>query len=85
MWRSLSWTADHRSVGCGGQSRESENGLCLTGTSNGCPKAYNDVGVEGLFALVPSGAFQVALAAAFLVPSISEPFAMAAGVGFATR
>ncbi|HYY51233.1 MAG TPA: hypothetical protein VE755_00105 [Myxococcales bacterium] len=60
-------------------------GLCLTGTSNGCPKAYNDVGVEGLFALVPSGAFQVALAAAFLVPSISEPFAMAAGVGFATR
>ncbi len=60
-------------------------GLCLSGTSNGCPKVYNDVGLQGLFSLVPSGPFQAALAAGIVLPSITDPFTAAAVVGFDTR
>ncbi|HXN54882.1 MAG TPA: hypothetical protein VN874_01340 [Myxococcales bacterium] len=62
-----------------------QTGLCLGGTSNGCAKVYNDVGLQGLFSLVPSGIFQAALAAGAVLPSITEPFLAAARVGFDTR
>ena len=29
-------------------------GFCLSGPTNGCPKLYNDVGLEGLIAIMPS-------------------------------
>ena len=60
-------------------------GLCLTGTSNGCDKVYNDVGLQGLFAVVPSGPVQMALAAGLQFVSLSDPFAVAAVVGFDSR
>lgn len=60
-------------------------GLCLGGSSNGCAKVYNDIGLEGLFSLAPSGPFQAALAAGVLLPSITDPFTAAAVVGFDTR
>jgi len=62
-----------------------QTGLCLTGTSNGCPKVYNDIGVEGLFSVVPSGELQLAVAAGLAAISLSDPFAVAAEVGFASR
>lgn len=62
-----------------------ETGLCLTGTSNGCAKVYNDVGLEGLFSVVPRGPFQVALAAGLQLVSLSDPFAVAGVVGFDSR
>jgi hypothetical protein len=62
-----------------------QTGLCVSGTSNGCAKVYNDVGLEGLFSLVPSGTFQAALSAGVVLPSITEPFLAAARVGFDSR
>jgi hypothetical protein len=60
-------------------------GLCLTGTSNGCAKVYNDIGLEGLFSIAPTGPFQVALAAGLQFVSLSDPFAVAGVVGFDSR
>ncbi|GAC1596203.1 MAG: hypothetical protein NVS4B10_05080 [Myxococcales bacterium] len=60
-------------------------GLCLSGTSNGCPKVYNDIGFQGLFALAPSGPLQAALVAGLIFPSLADPFAAAALVGLDTR
>jgi hypothetical protein len=60
-------------------------GLCVTGTSNGCDKVYNDVGFEGLFSVVPGGPAQMALAAGLQFVSLSDPFAVAAVVGFDSR
>jgi hypothetical protein len=60
-------------------------GFCLGGTPNGCAKLYNDVGLEGLFAVVPFGPLQAALAAGVELPSIADPFAASAVVGFDSR
>lgn len=49
-----------------------ERGLCLTGTSNGCDKVYDDVGFEARFLVAPRGAFQAALIAGYLIHGISD-------------
>lgn len=60
-------------------------GLCLSGTSNGCAKVYNDIGFAGTFAIAPRGAFQTAFVAGLDFLSISDPFAAAAVIGLDTR
>lgn len=60
-------------------------GFCLSGTTNGCPKLYNDVGMEGLIAIMPSGRLQAALAVGTELLSISDPFVASAVVGFDSR
>lgn len=60
-------------------------GFCLSGPTNGCPKLYNDVGLEGLIAIMPSGRLQAALAAGMELPSISDPFVASAVLGFDSR
>jgi hypothetical protein len=37
----------------------SPNSLCITGTSNGCPKVYNNLGIDALALLLP-GPFEIA-------------------------
>jgi hypothetical protein len=61
------------------------NGLCLTGTSNGCPKVYNDVGLQGVYSISPRGDLQAALIAGVQLPSLSDPFVSAVVVGFDSR
>ena len=60
-------------------------GFCLSGATNGCPKLYNDVGLEGLIAIMPSGRLQAALAVGTELLSISDPFVASAVVGFDSR
>jgi hypothetical protein len=60
-------------------------GLCLSGTSNGCAKVYNDIGFAGTFAIAPRGAVQTAFVAGLDFFSISDPFGAAAVIGLDTR
>jgi len=62
-----------------------DTGVCLSGTSNGCPKVYNDIGLQGFFAMAPRGAFQSALVVGVQAASLTDPFAAAAVVGFDSR
>lgn len=52
-------------------------GLCVTGTSNGCPDVYNDFGLDSVFSLVRSREFNVALGLALDVFHITDPTTIA--------
>jgi hypothetical protein len=56
-------------------------GLCLAGDTNGCPKVYNDVGVEGAYNLMPVGPFNIAAQAALEVLAFSPDSFMGIRVG----
>jgi len=62
-----------------------DTGICLSGTSNGCPKVYNDIGLQGFLSMSPRGAFQSALVVGVQAASLRDPFAAAAVVGFDSR
>jgi hypothetical protein len=47
-------------------------GLCLTGTSNGCPKVYNNVGFDFMYGLL-FGDFHLSLHSSLFVLPISDP------------
>jgi hypothetical protein len=53
-------------------------GLCVTGASNGCPDVYNDVGIDSVFSLVRSQAFDVALGLGLDMFRITDPTTLAA-------
>jgi len=58
-------------------------GICLTGVDGGCLSTYNDLGIEGQFALMHGGSFQVQLHGGLLMPALSKPkfiMGMTAGV-----
>jgi hypothetical protein len=59
-------------------------GICLSGTDNGCAKAYNDVGVEALYSLMSQGNFQVAGRGGLQAVAI-DPFAMGLNIGVRGR
>jgi hypothetical protein len=47
-------------------------GLCLTGTTNGCPKVYNNVGVDLMYGLL-FGDFHLSLHSSLYLLPISDP------------
>ena len=47
-------------------------GLCLTGTNNGCPKVYNNVGFDFMYGLL-YGDFHLSLHSSLFVLPISNP------------
>jgi len=47
-------------------------GLCLTGTSNGCPKVYNNIGFDLMYGLL-YGDFHLSLHSSLFVLPISDP------------
>jgi len=55
-------------------------GLCLTGTTNGCPKVYNNVGVDLMFGLL-YGDFHLSLHSSLFVLPISEPTGVMWAIG----
>jgi len=48
-------------------------GLCLTGTDDGCPRAYNNVGAEGLYSVL-RGPFAIALNAGIHATNLDAGF-----------
>lgn len=57
-------------------------GLCITGTKNGCAKAYNDIGLRGTYSLIGrGGSFELAAWAQVDAVSISDPLKVRATVG----
>lgn len=61
----------------------SPSSLCITGTSKGCPKVYNNLGIDALALLVP-GPFEVAGHLRFNVDPI-DPFRVNLLVGFVSK
>ena len=55
----------------GWQSRPG-SGLCLTGTSDGCPKVYNNVGFDFMYGLL-YGDFHLSLHSSLFVLPVSDP------------
>ena len=62
-----------------------DTGMCLTGTDGGCPKAYNDVGVELQLSLMGRGSFQLAATGGASASSFTDPFVGGFNFGFLTR
>lgn len=60
-------------------------GICLTGADNGCAKAYNDVGIDALYALMGKGNLQVAGHGGLQMASLSDPFLMGINLGLLVR
>ncbi len=48
------------------------NGICLAGEDSGCPKTYNNFGIDALYGVMLGGSFQLALHGGFVAPSIDE-------------
>lgn len=60
-------------------------GVCVTGKSKGCPYAYDDVGLEALYALMHGGNFQLAARGGVLVPHIHDDLTAGVDVGLIAR
>jgi hypothetical protein len=57
-------------------------GLCVTGTSNGCAKAYNDLGLRGTYSILGRGSsFELAAWAQLQAATFSPDLVMQAYVG----
>jgi hypothetical protein len=59
-----------------------QTGICVAGDL--CGKAYNDLGLEALYALMRGGNFQVAARGGFVLPSL-DPFALGLAAGIRAR
>jgi hypothetical protein len=59
-----------------------QTGVCIT---DACAKAYNDVGIDALYALMRVGSFQVSARGGLLFPQFSPDFAGGLNVGIASR
>lgn len=59
-------------------------GLCLSGESNGCPKAYNNVGFDFMYGLLFGDVHLSAHSSLYLMP-ISDPTGLMWTVGFAGK
>ncbi len=57
------------------------DGLCLTGDSNGCPKVYNNVGLDSLYRFINTPALQLAAHAGVYLWQISDPLLTVLRVG----
>jgi hypothetical protein len=68
----------------GGSLIEGE-GLCLGGTSRGCPKAYNNVNVGGVYSIIKSSGVELAGLLAVEVRQFSPDALLAADVGVAVK
>jgi len=55
-------------------------GLCLSGSAHGCPKTYNDVGLEAIWRLRHEAGSDLAVAAALDASPISDPFTLSGEV-----
>jgi hypothetical protein len=62
-----------------------DTGICLTGSDGGCPKAYNDFGLEAQFSLMGRGSFQLAATGSLTFASLSDPNIAGLRFGFLTR
>jgi hypothetical protein len=74
----------HSGVGRTGLYGGVGEGLCLTGSTNGCPKVYNNLGIGGRYNLVRASGFALA-AAGGLFASTLDPFALALDLGVVGR
>jgi len=71
----------HSTVGETGFIQGAGDGLCFTGSSSGCPKFYNKVGVDGRYRLKKPLALDVGL----YINSISDPFFLDIKIGLDGR
>ena len=55
-------------------------GLCLTGPAHGCPKTYNDLGVDAIWRLRHESGSDLAVAASLDASPISDPFTLSGEV-----
>jgi len=59
-------------------------GLCLTGTSNGCPKVYNNVGLDFMYGLL-YGDFHLSLHSSLYLLPIASPTGVMWTIGLAGK
>ena len=59
-------------------------GLCLTGTANGCPKIYDNVGVDFMYGLF-YGDFHLSLHSSLFLLPISDPTGVMWAIGLAGK
>jgi len=59
-------------------------GLCLTGTANGCPRVYNNVGFDFMYGLL-YGDFHLSLHSSLFVVPISDPTGVMWTIGLAGK
>lgn len=59
-------------------------GVCISGTDNGCAKAYDDFGVDALYSVMHKGALQLAAHAGVGVAAI-DPYTMGLNLGALVR
>ena len=62
-----------------------DTGICLTGSAGGCPKTYDDVGVEIQFGLMGRGSLQLAATGGASASSFADPLVAGLDFGFLTR
>ncbi len=62
-----------------------DTGICLTGTTGGCAKPYNDVGIEAQYSLMGRGSFQLAATGGASAPSFSPDFVAGLNFGFLAK
>ncbi len=60
-------------------------GLCLSGSAHGCPKTYNDVGLDALWRLVHEAGSELAVGASLDASPISDPFTLSGEVRIVGR
>ena len=71
----------HSGVGATGFLDANGNSLCITGSGNGCPHVYNNVGLDGRIRIAKPWAVDVGL----YINSISDPFQLAVKLGIDGR
>jgi len=62
-----------------------QTGICLTGSSGGCAKTYNDLGLELGFSLMGRGSFQLTAVGGTVVSSFADPFTAGLSFGFLSK
>jgi len=71
--RDLTFSLIHSTFGTTGFRGGSGLGLCVSGTSGGCPHPYNNVGGEALYSLL-AGEASMALVAGLYSPDLADSF-----------
>jgi hypothetical protein len=62
----------------------SHPGICLTGKTNGCPKVYDNIGLDALYGIA-FGDFHFSLHSSFFVLSFSDPTPLMLTLGAAAK
>jgi hypothetical protein len=74
----------HSGRGTTGIFGSAGNGLCFTGKSNGCPKAYNNLGIDGRYQIVRRAGISLAADGGLYARSL-DPFQLSLKLGVLAR